>query len=132
MICASEIAKREQSRRNLRKETYKTILEQFSRKIQAASERGERFVHLSVPPLVIGFPLYPIEEARTYLARQITRSGYTVRHGLDPGEYVVSWEKARPKTKATEPPPGDLAADDMFTSLANLQKTAQKLRRNGS
>ena len=126
MITAAEIARREQQRRNLRKETYKSILEKFSKKIQTASERGERQVHLTVPPLVVGFPLYPLEEARVYLERQLVRAGYTVRRGLEPGEYLVTWEKARP-ARAAPPPPEP--QDEMFTSLANLQKTAQQLRK---
>ena len=127
MIRASEIAQREQARRNLRKETYKTILEQFSKKIKAASERGERFAHLSVPPMVIGYPLYPFQEAIVYLQRQLVLAGYTVRQGLEPGECVVTWEKARPAPKA-QAAPASLASEDMFASLANLQKTAQRLK----
>ena len=132
MISASEIAQREQARRNLRKETYKVILEQFSKKIKTVSERGERFAHLSVPPMVIGYPLYPFQEAIVYLQRQLVNSGYTVRQGLEPGEYVVSWEKARPthKAQAKAAAPASLASEDMFASLANLQKTAQKLRKS--
>ena len=72
--------------------------------------------------------MYPFEEALGYLPRQLVRSGYTVRQGLEKGEYVVTWEKARPASKSTEQPQS-LASDDMFTSLANLQKTAQKLRK---
>jgi hypothetical protein len=129
MISASEIAQREQARRNLRKETYKTILEQFSKKIMAASERSERHAHLKVPPMVIGYPLYPFHEATVFLHRQLVLSGYTVRQGLEPGEYMVTWEKARPAPKA-QAPPQSLASEDMFSSLANLQKTAQKIRKN--
>lgn len=77
--------------------------------------------------MVIGYPLYPFEEALVYLPRQLVRSGYTVRSGLEKGEYFVTWEKARPAKAAA--PPQSLASDDMFTSLANLQKTAQKLRK---
>ena len=95
----------------------------------AASERSERQAHLKVPPMVIGFPLYPFHEATVFLQRQLVRSGYTVRQGLEPGEYVVTWEKARPAAKAP-PPPQSLASEDMFSSLANLQKTAQKLRKS--
>jgi Family of unknown function (DUF5759) len=128
MITAAEIARREQTRRNLRKETYKSILEKFSKKIQVASERGERQVHLVVPPLVIGFPLYPFDEARMYLERQLVRAGYTVCRGLEPGEYVITWEKARPTTRTTAPPPPE-PQNELFTSLANLQKTAQQIRK---
>jgi len=128
MINASEIARREHDRKNIRKETYRSILEQFSRKIKAASDRSERAAHLTVPPLVMGFPMYPFDEACEYLARQLVRSGYTVRKGLENGEFLVTWEKARP---VHTPRPVDVQADDMFLSLANLQKTASRLRGSG-
>ena len=133
MISASEIASREQARRNLRKETYKTILEQFSRKIKAASERRELAVTLVVPPFVIGFPMYPFDEALVYLRRQLVNSGYSVSQGLEPGQFIVNWQRARPKAAPREVPvgtPGD-TADDFFSSLANLQKTAQQIRARG-
>jgi hypothetical protein len=135
MISASEIASREHARRNLRKETYKTILEQFSRKIKAASERRESSVTLVVPPFVIGFPMYPFDEALVYLRRQLVISGYSVSQGLEPGQFIVNWQKARPKPAPREVPgvstaPGD-TADDFFASLANLQKTAQQIRAKG-
>ena len=137
MISASEIASREQARRNLRKETYRVIIDQFSRKIQAASERREPVVTLVVPPFVIGFPMYPFDEALVYLRRQLVISGYSVSQGLEPGQFIVNWQKARPKAAprevhgvATGGAPGD-TADDFFASLANLQKTAQQIRAKG-
>lgn len=132
MINASEIARREHARKNLRKEAYRNILEQFSKKIKTASDRSERAAHLKVPPLVLGFPLYPFDEACDYLSRQLVRSGYTVRKGLEKGEFLVTWEKAKP---AAAPTSIDVQAqaqsDDLFSSLANLQKTASRLRGSG-
>jgi hypothetical protein len=132
MISASEIASREQARRNLRKETYRVLLEQFSRKIQAASERHEPSVTLVVPPFVIGFPMYPFDEALVYLRRQLVISGYSVSQGLEPGQLVVNWQKARPKAALrVHEVPVSSEADDFFSSLANLQKTAQQIRSRG-
>lgn len=131
MISASEIAEREAARRNLRKETYKTILEQFSKKIKAASERREATATLVVPPLVIGYPMYPFEDALVYLRRQLIKSGYTVAQGLERGSFVVSWQGARPKAPPKAAPPQVSESDDFFSSLANLQKTAQQIRSKG-
>jgi hypothetical protein len=134
MISASEIAQKEQSRRNLRKETYKTILEQFSRKIKAASERREVFATLVVPPFVIGFPMYPFDEAIVYLRRQLVISGYSVRQGLESGQFIVTWQSARPKPASKAPIQPQIegdSGDDFFSSLANLQKTAQQIRSKG-
>jgi Family of unknown function (DUF5759) len=52
MISAQEIGERERSRNNIRKETYKNILEQFSKKVKAAVERREKYAVLQVPPVV--------------------------------------------------------------------------------
>lgn len=130
MISASEIAQQEQARRNLRKETYKTILEQFSKKIKAASFRRETHAVLTVPPFVIGFPMYPFDEALAYLRRQMVLSGYSVRQGLEPGQFIVTWQNAKPKSTPTAPPP-QTDNDEFFSSLANLQKTAQQIRSKG-
>jgi hypothetical protein len=127
MISASEIAAREQSRRNLRKDTYKTLLEQFSRKIKACVDRHEQCAVLVVPPFVMGFPMYPFDEALAYTRRQLERSGYQVRQGMEPGQFVVTWEKARKKVARTVEPDAP-QSDDLFSSLANLQKTAARLR----
>jgi Family of unknown function (DUF5759) len=128
MISAAEIAERERARRSVRKETYKNILEQFSRKIQACVERRERSATLQVPPLVLGFPMYPYEEALWYLRRQLERSGYQVQQGLEQGQYIVRWDRPsvpRPARKSeTRSEPGD----DLFSGLANMQKAAEKLR----
>ena len=133
MINASEIARREHARKNLRKEAYRNILEQFSKKIKTASDRSERAAHLKVPPLVIGFPLYPFDEACEYMARQLVLSGYTVRKGLEQGEFMVTWEKAKPARGVPNPIETQVQAqaDDLFSSLANLQKTASRLRGSG-
>lgn len=73
--------------------------------------------------------MYPYDEALVYLRRQLVISGYSVRQGLDQGQFIVTWQSARPKAppKAPAPLEGD-TGDDFFSSLANLQKTAQQLR----
>jgi len=46
MISAQNLAEREHKRLEVRKATYKAILEQLCRKIKSASELGERSVFL--------------------------------------------------------------------------------------
>ena len=130
MISAGDIAERDRARNAIRKNTYKHILEQFSRKVQAAAERREKSATLQVPPMVLGFPMYPYDEALWYLRRQLVLAGYQVEQGLEPGQYIVRWAKARKASAkevstfqaATEP------GDDLFAGLANMQKVAAKLR----
>jgi hypothetical protein len=134
MISAGDIAERDRARNSIRKNTYKHILEQFSRKVQAAAERREKSATLQVPPMVLGFPMYPYDEALWYLRRQLILAGYQVEQGLDPGQYIVRWDRARkPAHKARETAGSTFQVatepgDDLFAGLANMQKVAAKLR----
>jgi len=125
MISAQEIGERERSRNNIRKETYKNILEQFSKKVKAAVERREKYAVLQVPPLVMGFPLFPYDEALWYIRRQLVLLGYKVSQGGEEGQFIVTWEKPKKnKQIISYSEPGE----DLFSGLANMQKTAAKLR----
>ena len=53
----------ERTRRNVRKETYRAILEQLCRKIRAASVKGQKSAMLSVPPFVLGYPPFDVTQA---------------------------------------------------------------------
>ena len=132
MISAGDIAERERARRSIRKETYKNILEQFSRKVQAAAERREKYATLQVPPMVLGFPMYPYEEALWYLRRQLVLAGYQVQQGLEPGQYIVRWDRAAKtataRSQRLDVEPAPEPGDDLFSGLANMQKVAAKLR----
>jgi len=129
MISAGDIAERDRARNAIRKNTYKHILEQFSRKVQAAAERREKSATLQVPPMVLGFPMYPYDEALWYLRRQLVLAGYQVEQGLEPGQYIVKWAKAR-RARETEVSTFQVAepSEDLFSGLANMQKVAAKLR----
>jgi Family of unknown function (DUF5759) len=130
MIPAGDIAAREHARKTIRKNTYKHILEQFSRKVQAAAERREKSATLQVPPMVLGFPMYPYEEALWYLRRQLILAGYEVEQGLEQGQYIVKWEKAKKQAAAAPAAaPTHAPGDDLFAGLANMQKVAAQLRK---
>jgi hypothetical protein len=133
MISAGDIADRDRARREIRKNTYKNILEQFSRKVQAAAERREKYATLQVPPMVLGFPMYPYDEALWYLRRQLVLAGYQVEQGLEPGQYIVRWDRAAKASPArsqrVEVAPMAEPGDDLFSGLANMQKVAAQLRK---
>ena len=130
MISARELAEREHQRRGVRKQTYQTILEQFSRKVRAAAERRETAAILVVPPMVLGFPMYPFDEAVAYIERQLKRAGYSVTRGNEHGNFKISWARAVPRAEASASGGATRPEDDLFSGLANLQKTAARLREN--
>ena len=128
MISAQNLAEREHKRLEVRKATYKAILEQLCRKIKSASELGERSLFLTIPPFTIGYPAYDIDRATDYTQRQLGRLGYKVIK-VAQGTLGVSW-CAKPKGPVVI----DHSVEEESTrsislpSLANLQKTAAKLR----
>lgn len=123
-LSAKEIATMEKARADVKKETYRAILQQFSRKIRTSYELGRREAVLTVPPFVVGYPRYDIAKAVVYMARQLIRLGYQVELA-GPVDIRVQWVRADvmlgEEREEQEPV-------DILPGLVNLQKTAQKLR----
>jgi len=121
MISAQDIAVQEHKKLEVRKATYRVILEQLCRKIKNASNLGERSIFLQVPPFVVGYPVYDIGKATEYTQRQLTRLGYKVIK-VSHGTLGITWGE-KPKNATVIIDHGELP------SLANLQKTAAKLKK---
>jgi hypothetical protein len=120
---AREIVDREKKRSDVKKETYKAMLELFSRKIRTSSDLGQRSAILTVPPFMVGFPTYDIARAVMYMCRQLERLGYTVNL-VGPLDIKVEWH--RPPDIQNEP---EIETPDVFfPSLINLHKAAGKIR----
>lgn len=124
VVSAKELAERERKRLDVKKATYRAILEQFSRKISNASTLGHHEVLLTTPRFVIGFPAYDHEVATAYLGRQLTRLGYKARL-TTPMSIHVSWEKPVPSNHVVVI---DHSHEEQLPTLANLHKTAQSIR----
>ena len=127
VVSARQLADRERKRLDGRKATYKAILEQFSRKISNAAALGAHDIVLTTPTFVIGYPAYDVTTATTYLERQLDRLGYSTRRAM-PNAIHVTWERPKPSNHVTVI---DHSNDHevQLPSLANLAKTAQKIRR---
>ena len=125
MINARDIVKIENKRREIKKETYKKIYEQFSRKIRQTVEFGQRQVFLTVPGFLIGFPTFDRDKATEYLKRQLERAGFTVAQ-TSSYEFHVSWGYTKVKEKAPEE---EESSFDDLPNLVNLKKAANKYRR---
>jgi len=128
MISAQNLAEREHKRLEVRKATYKAILEQLCRKIKSASELGERSLFLTIPPFTIGYPAYEIDSTTAYIQRQLERLGYKVIK-VAQGTLGVSWCDTKPKGPVIiDHSEEESTRSIALPSLANLQKTAAKLR----
>lgn len=124
MISVKDIQKIEAEKRNARKETYREILKQFDKKIRYAVEVGDRQVFLSTPSMLFGFPLYDVNSATNYLARQLRNLGYQVQELGGPNLYVT-WE-VRGSSSEVHHEVFDEVGD--MPALINLKKVASRIR----
>jgi hypothetical protein len=124
MINVSEIANIESSRKKNKKELYKKIYEQFSRKIRHTVELGGKCVFLRVPSVVFGFPTFDRSHACAYLKRQLEIGGFRVQV-LSEIDLCVTWSSPRKEKTPAASDDGDIP------SFINLKKMANKYR-NGA
>jgi hypothetical protein len=122
MINVSEIVNIESSRKKNKKELYKKIYEQFSRKIRYTVEMGGKCVLLRVPSVVFGFPTFDRPHACAYLKRQLELGGFRVQV-LSQIDLCVTWSSQQ-KDKVPETP----SDDGDLPSFINLKKMANKYR----
>jgi hypothetical protein len=122
-LAAKDVAAMEKARANVKKETYRAMLDQFSRKIRTSYELGRKEAVLSIPPFVIGYPKYDLAKAVVYMSRQLIRLGYVVEL-VGPLDLKVKWENPIELDTGEQ----DSEPIDILPGLVNLQKTAQRLR----
>lgn len=124
MISIDEVTKIDEKRKQIRKEIYTRIYEQFSSKIRQSVEYGHKQIFLTVPSYVLGYPSFDRCAAARYLVRQLMLGGFTVRQISDYDLYV-SWiiSKKKRERKNEE-------SDQDFPNLMNLKKMANQYKRN--
>jgi hypothetical protein len=131
MITRDMITKMDGEKRRVRKQVYTKIYEQFCRKIQSVVSVNHKHIILTVPPFMLGFPVYNVAQAATYLKRQLERSGFDVST-VSGVSLFVSWYPPVQK-QTVEPPPRfiePILEDDMtmLPTLVNLRKAANKYK----
>ena len=124
-LSAKQLVASEKKRDLAKKEYYRSLLEQFCRKIKVASDLGGRDAILTVPPFVVGFPRYDLPTSVGYMCRQLQRLGYIVNL-VGPLDIRVQWTKAVALNSEMEKEEVDPGV--YLPSLVNLKKTAEKLR----
>ena len=123
MISINDVTKIDEKRKQIRKEIYTRVYEQFSRKIKQSVELGHKQVFLTVPTFVIGYPTFDRGAAARYVARQFKLGGFDVRLMGDYDMYV-SWvipKKVKQKVEEHD--------ETEFPDLMNLKKMADRYRR---
>ena len=122
MLSINDVTKIDDKRKQIKKEIYKKIYEQFSSKIKQSVELGHKQIFLTVPAFLIGYPVFDRRLAAKYVARQFVLGGFTVRLVSDHDIYV-SWVVPKKKKEKREQ-----EDDAEFPNLMNLKKIANKYR----
>ena len=79
-----------EKRKQIKKEIYKKIYEQFSRKIKKAVEFGNKQIFLTIPTFLVGYPVFDRSAAAHYVARQFKHGGFNV-NVVGEYEIYVNW-----------------------------------------
>ena len=126
MININDNIEIDDKKRRIKKEIYTKIYDQFSSKIKQCVELGHKQVFLTVPVILIGYPVFDRNTAARYLTRQFELSGFIVQLVADYDIYV-SWNISKKKRER------EVENEDIeFPNLMNLKKMANKYRGNGA
>ncbi len=130
LVSASDISGIHQAKKDIRKETYKKILEQFSKKIKHHAQLNQTSATLIVPVIVLGFPTFDRAIAATYLERQLRNGGYITRR-LDNVTTFVQWGTVQQRGTAKKQQAEETvhSAFGELDGLVNLRKVANKYRK---
>ena len=90
MLSINDVTKIDEKRKQIKKEIYKKIYEQFSGKIKQSVELGHKQIFLTVPTFLLGYPVFDRRLAAKYIARQFQLGGFTVKL-LSDFDIYVSW-----------------------------------------
>ena len=126
MLNINDIIEIDEKKKRIKKEIYTKIYDQFSSKIKQCVELGHKQVFLTVPVILIGYPVFDRNAAARYLTRQFELGGFLVQLVADYDIYV-SWNISKKKRQR------EVENEDIeFPNLMNLKKMANKYRGNGA
>ena len=124
MLSINDVSKIDEKRKQIKKEIYKKIYEQFSAKIKQSVELGHKQIFLTIPTFLLGYPVFDRRLAAKYVARQFQLGGFTVKL-LSDFDIYVSWVVPKKKKEKIE----DEEEIDL-PNLLNLKKMANHYRRS--
>ena len=82
----------QQTRTDLRKETYDVIVRRAHHRIQTVAKRNEIHCVFQLPQMIVGMPLYDPFECCGYLIRTLKQEGFLVKY-YHPNILYINWAK---------------------------------------
>lgn len=90
MITVKDIHEKQKRREGKRKEVFEAILEECGKLIKKSDDMRQTFCIYNIPELLIGYPLFNMNECIGYLMSELQKRGFQT-HYLFPKNIVVSW-----------------------------------------
>jgi hypothetical protein len=128
LVPAAALQKDKEKKKEVRKETYRKILETVSRKIKNASEMNQVHVLVTIPPWIMGCPVYDVLLATNYIERQVKNGGYRTAR-INESSMYVNWEKPAAARDGPTTERHVLEEEFKIPSLVNLKKVAARYQR---
>lgn len=94
MISINELYNIKKQKEKKHLETFNKISQLINTKIRRIAEAGGFNIYYDVPPIIIGHPLYDIEECIKHLMTIYRKSGFLVQRLPNPNNRVlyISWK----------------------------------------
>ena len=92
-ISLDDLFKRENYAQQCRQQTYNKILARVQKRIKDTSRQRNppKYCFYNIPEVIVGAPLYKIEDCVEYLLTSLSKNGFKVSY-VHPNLMVVSWE----------------------------------------
>ena len=90
MVKAEDLIKNQQEREKIKFKTFSKIYNNIEKKISLASTSDFYYIWYEIPEFIIGFPLYNLEECKTYVIKQIKNNGFTIEE-FDENIILITW-----------------------------------------
>jgi hypothetical protein len=105
MLKARDVWTEQEERREKRMSAMRPVLSQLYGQIrkQAIHSPNAPYVVFEIPAFVFGYPLFQLTEAREYLTKTLTDSGFMV-WPVNEKYLFVSWVKQAPRNATHRPP----------------------------
>ena len=86
-----EIKKKKDNKIN---EAFNVILNACHKKIKTIAESGRQSLHYTIPPIIIGYPLYTYSDCMNYIIAELKKSGLYVAILAEPNNNIIyiSWK----------------------------------------
>ena len=105
MISLEDISEINRSKEKVKNITFSKILDRCNSRIYQKVLMNETQTFISVPPFIVGEPLYDLKELIVFIYKSFKKRGYWVKY-IGQNQLYISWK--REKKKITAPPENSL------------------------